>query len=52
MMPCNPVPEEPDYTALSDLVDISVNFDPIVDDSVMSHTLSSIGLMLLWGTLT
>ena len=31
---------EPDYTAMSDIIDIGDNFDHIVDDSVISHTLS------------
>ena len=42
MMVCNPVQEEPNYTALSDIIDISDNFYHVVDDSVISHTLSSV----------
>ena len=35
---------EPDYTALSDIIDIGDNFDHIVDDSSISHTLSSVAV--------
>ena len=42
MMACNPILEEPDYTALSDFIDDSDKFVHTVDDSVISHTLSSV----------
>ena len=41
-MACNPVPEEPDYTALSDFIDDSDISVHNVDDSVISHTLSRV----------
>ena len=34
--------EEPDYTALSDIIDIGDDFDHIVDNSLISHSLSSV----------